>query len=555
MQYKDVPILMYHDISDYDIPWCVSPEAFAEQMQFLHAQGYKTISLERLKEGVEEGGSTEEKLVAITFDDGRLGVYTHAFPLLQKYGFSATSYIVPQWINENKAPPSESYSQFLPWEQVRELSKRGFSIGSHTYSHQNLAALDEKSILSELEAADRLIEQQTGTKVQHFSYPYGKYAEKVLDVVRQRYQTAVTVHKGFAKQPGAYARQWILRNTSLETFQKLLQWPKISLCMITKNEEALLGHCLQSVQGLVDEIVLVDTGSTDKTKEIASTFGAKVYDFVWCDDFSAARNAALQQAAGDWILVLDADEALDAESAEKIRNAVGESEADAYYLLQLHYTNIYLTHPDFVPITNDKFKGFFPCEVLRLFKNSKDISFEFCVHETVKFSVLRSTKRMAKLPAAIHHYHEMKGRGSIIKKQKYYSDLSFKNIKEHPFYAKSYNDVAIYYNSIGDKEKAYDYCKKAAGLEPENIEYLLHLSYRLRDLGRVPEAIEVLSKAASISEDERILRSLGYNHSLLQNYSEALKAYQKALELGSAQSELLHQQIRYIQEKLSKNGQ
>src|SRR3989338_661510 len=120
---------------------------------------------------------------------------------------------------------------------------------------------------------------------------------------------------------------------------------------------------------------------------------------------------------------------------------------------------------------------------------------------------------MAKLPAAIHHYHEMKGRGSIIKKQKYYSDLSFKNIKEHPFYAKSYNDVAIYYNSIGDKEKAYDYCKKAAGLEPENIEYLLHLSYRLRDLGRVPEAIEVLSKAASISEDERILRSLGYNHS------------------------------------------
>ena len=65
MQYKDVPILMYHDISDYDSPWCVSPEAFAEQMHFLYSRGYKTISLERLKEKVEDGGSTEEKLVAI----------------------------------------------------------------------------------------------------------------------------------------------------------------------------------------------------------------------------------------------------------------------------------------------------------------------------------------------------------------------------------------------------------------------------------------------------------------------------------------------------------
>ncbi|MBI1968611.1 polysaccharide deacetylase family protein [Candidatus Woesearchaeota archaeon] len=555
MQYKDVPILMYHDISNHDSPWCVSPESFAEQMQFLHAQGYKAISLEELKKGLEEGEVTEEKLVIITFDDGRLGVYTHAFPVLQKYGFSATLYIVPQWINETKAPSSESYSQFLTWEQVGELSKRGFSIGSHTQSHQNLAALDEKMILSELEAADRLIEQKTGTKVQHFSYPYGKYTEKALEVVKQRYQTAVTVQKGFSRQPGAYARQWVLRNTFFETFQKLLQQQKISLCMIAKNEEALLGHCLQSVRGLVDEIIVVDTGSTDKTKEIASAFGAKIYDFVWCDDFAAARNAALQHAAGDWILVLDADEALDAESAEKIRNAVGERAADAYYLLQLHHTNMYVTHPDFVPFEDNQFKGFFPCEVLRLFKNSKDIYFEFCVHETIQFSVLRTHKKIAKLPAAIHHYHELKGRESVIKKQKYYSDLSFKNIREHPLYAKSYNDIAIYYNSIGDQEKAYDYCKMAAELEPENIEYLLHLSYRLRDFGKVAEAIEVLQKAAFIREDERVLRSLGYNYHLLKDYRGALKAYKKALELGSVQSGLLQQQIKCLQEELSKDGQ
>ena len=80
--------------------------------------------------------------------------------------------------------------------------------------------------------------------------------------------------------------------------------------MIVKNEEAFLEKCLLSVQGLVDEIVIVDTGSTDKTKEIALKFTSKVYDFEWCDNFAAARNESLKYATGDWILVLDADEVI-----------------------------------------------------------------------------------------------------------------------------------------------------------------------------------------------------------------------------------------------------
>jgi len=86
--------------------------------------------------------------------------------------------------------------------------------------------------------------------------------------------------------------------------------PRLTLSMIVKNEEANLRDCLESVKDVVDEIVLVDTGSTDKTIRIAEEFGAKIYRFNWINDFSAARNFALKQSTGDWILYLDADEGL-----------------------------------------------------------------------------------------------------------------------------------------------------------------------------------------------------------------------------------------------------
>jgi glycosyltransferase involved in cell wall biosynthesis len=82
---------------------------------------------------------------------------------------------------------------------------------------------------------------------------------------------------------------------------------KLSLAMIVKNEEEKLARCLNSVKDYVDEIVIVDTGSTDKTKEIAQSFGAKIYDFEWCKDFSKARNFSIEKTTGDYVLVLDAD--------------------------------------------------------------------------------------------------------------------------------------------------------------------------------------------------------------------------------------------------------
>lgn len=85
---------------------------------------------------------------------------------------------------------------------------------------------------------------------------------------------------------------------------------EISLCMIVRNEEKSLSRCLASVEGLIDEIIIVDTGSADRTKDIAAAFGAAIYDFTWIDDFSAARNFAFSKATRDYIFWLDADDYL-----------------------------------------------------------------------------------------------------------------------------------------------------------------------------------------------------------------------------------------------------
>ena len=93
---------------------------------------------------------------------------------------------------------------------------------------------------------------------------------------------------------------------------------EISLCLIVKNEEDVLQRCLESVENIVDEIIIVDTGSTDQTKEIAQKFHAKIYDFEWIDDFAAARNYSFAQATKDFIMWMDADDYFTLENQNKL---------------------------------------------------------------------------------------------------------------------------------------------------------------------------------------------------------------------------------------------
>jgi tetratricopeptide (TPR) repeat protein len=96
----------------------------------------------------------------------------------------------------------------------------------------------------------------------------------------------------------------------------------LSLCIIVKNEAAALPQCLGSVQGVVEEMVVLDTGSSDRTVEVAKQFGAKIHHFAWCNDFSAARNEALKYVTSNWVLVLDADEVLVPEIVPDLQQAI-----------------------------------------------------------------------------------------------------------------------------------------------------------------------------------------------------------------------------------------
>jgi glycosyltransferase involved in cell wall biosynthesis len=145
----------------------------------------------------------------------------------------------------------------------------------------------------------------------------------------------------------------------------------LSLCMIVKNEEASLSRCLSSIKGVVDEIIVLDTGSIDRTPEIAKKFGAKVYYFEWCNDFSAARNEALKYVTGDWILVLDADETLTPKIVPQLKEAI---ENEDYLLINLVRYEVGAAQSPYSLVS-------------RLFKNRPDIIFSRPYHAMVDDSI------------------------------------------------------------------------------------------------------------------------------------------------------------------------
>ena len=145
----------------------------------------------------------------------------------------------------------------------------------------------------------------------------------------------------------------------------------ISLCMITKNEENYIEDCINSVKSIVDEIIVVDTGSNDKTKAIAQRLGAKLIDHKWKDDFSEARNESLKQATGDWILVLDADEVIASFDLPKIIGLVKKPILGATFI-QRNYRND-INYSDFIhgscDYSEERGLGYTLAKPIRFFKN------------------------------------------------------------------------------------------------------------------------------------------------------------------------------------------
>lgn len=174
----------------------------------------------------------------------------------------------------------------------------------------------------------------------------------------------------------------------------------ISLCVIAKDEEDLLPDLLASVKGAVDEIVFVDTGSQDATIEIAKAAGARVFHHVWQNDFSAARNAALAQAKGDWVLVLDCDERLVPGAAIALRQAVQRDDFDLGMLPLYNAAHVDASVQD---VLSGKARKGEPSLLPRLLRKDSDLRWTGRIHETVAEWYKLGPKRIAELPVKIIH--------------------------------------------------------------------------------------------------------------------------------------------------------
>ncbi len=220
----------------------------------------------------------------------------------------------------------------------------------------------------------------------------------------------------------------------------------ISLSMIVKNEEKHLRVCLESVKGIVDEIVLVDTGSTDATIKIAEEFGAKIFHFHWVNDFAAARNYSLEHSTGDWILYLDADERLTANSAAELKKLTSTKKKTAYYC-NVRSIDEMNDRPSLMAYA-------------RLFPNEKEIRFEGAVHEQIEPSLRRNNFEIKHSGIEILHVGYNLDNDGLKKKARRNLEILLNEYKKSgtSYYAFQLGQT---YGILSDKENAIKYFKIA----------------------------------------------------------------------------------------------
>ena len=294
--------------------------------------------------------------------------------------------------------------------------------------------------------------------------------------------------------------------------------PTISAALIVKNEEELLGQCLDSIRDAVDEIVVVDTGSDDNTVEIAARYDAKIYHHPWNDDFSEARNISIAKTTGDWVLIIDADEVLLQEDILKVRELKWNDEYDCFCFA------IFSQLPGNLGGIN-RGKHFSP----RIFKRREDIYYEGIVH-----NVLRMPKLTAMSDIRFFHYGydlrmekmEEKFKRSLtlllrqVKDnpddpfirynlaQMYLSRDYYKEAKDHAeqivhiltpddenqlhIYLMGLYQLAMIHKRANEYEKAEEFCKRAIAIKPNYIDPMLALGWIYFDTKRYKEAEEIL---------------------------------------------------------------
>ncbi len=295
----------------------------------------------------------------------------------------------------------------------------------------------------------------------------------------------------------------------------------ISLCMIVKNEEEVLARCLDSVKEAVDEIIIVDTGSTDKTKEIAGKYTNKVYDFAWVNDFSAARNEAYSKATMDYQMWLDADDVVPPESLERMLELKKSLPPDTDMVAMK-----YITHFDAfgLPV--------FTSTRERLTKREREFSWIDPVHECIPL-----TGNVLYSDIEIHHkkgsntssptrnidiYNALEASGKPMSARQIY--YFARELKDHGHWAKS----AYYFER---------FLNSGEGWHEDNIASCYNLSLCYQIMGEDKKVLPILLKSFNYDAPRaEICCELGYYYKRQNLFNPSLKWFDIAVNMGKPDS-------------------
>jgi glycosyltransferase involved in cell wall biosynthesis len=308
--------------------------------------------------------------------------------------------------------------------------------------------------------------------------------------------------------------------------------PRISLCLIAKNESRYLDGCLESVKGIVNEIVLVDTGSSDDTVAIAERHGARIFHSPWKNDFAAARNESISHATGDWILVLDADERITEDTRELLREVCYNVKPIGYGLVIDNLLGNDADNPTEIQTA----------VVMRLFRNLPDMCYEGAIHEQIIPAAKRSGMPQFECTVRIRHLGYLNKPFVERDKTQRNLEILLKQVQDEPDNSYVYFNLGQTYKIYGDFNNAEtNYLKALELLKAQRVAadapYYLNLYYNLATLyykaGKSAEALKVCEESLPIYPDYPDLHYVkGLALSDLGNYAEALQCFQHALTLG-----------------------
>jgi len=193
-------VLTYHALDESGGVLATSPGAFAEQMRVLAEARLRVVPLAELA-AILAGRGSGEPVVSLTFDDGFRSVSEHAVPVLSRYGFPATVFIVTDYCGRTNAWPSQpahiARHPLLSWDELRELARAGVALGCHTRSHPDLRDLSAGELEQEVTGAKADMEDRLGVAVESFAYPYGAFDRRVRTVVAAHFSLACATTLGF----------------------------------------------------------------------------------------------------------------------------------------------------------------------------------------------------------------------------------------------------------------------------------------------------------------------------------------------------------------------